>query len=105
MARQNTPDPDKLSLAGSSVAAPGFTTGSSTKASGDPDFSGVTTGHSTVVGAGGGQSYTVKSGDSLSRIAKRVYGDAAQWKRIYEANRDQIDDPDLIHPGQTFSIP
>lgn len=49
--------------------------------------------------------YTVKSGDSLSAIAKREYGDAGQWRRIFEANRDQIKDPDLIHPGQELIIP
>lgn len=50
--------------------------------------------------------YTVKSGDSLSKIAKTYYGDAMQWKKIYEANKDQIgSNPDLIHPGQTFKIP
>ena len=52
-----------------------------------------------------GRSYTVKSGDSLSKIAKHEYGDAAQWKKIYEANKDQIKNPDLIYPGQTFRIP
>ncbi|HEX6107138.1 MAG TPA: LysM peptidoglycan-binding domain-containing protein [Gemmatimonadales bacterium] len=51
------------------------------------------------------RTYTVVKGDSLSKIAKRYYGDAQQWRRIYEANRDQIKDPDLIHPGQTFRIP
>ena len=45
------------------------------------------------------------AGDSLSRIAKREYGDANSWKRIYEANRDIIKDPDLIYPGQTLKIP
>ena len=49
--------------------------------------------------------YTVRSGDSLSAIAKREYGDASAWRRIYEANRDQIKDPDLIHPGQELNIP
>jgi uncharacterized protein YidB (DUF937 family) len=49
--------------------------------------------------------YTVASGDSLSRIAKRYYGDANQWRKIFEANRDQIDDPDLIRPGQKLKIP
>ena len=51
------------------------------------------------------QTYTVKSGDSLSKIAKQYYGDAKEWRKIYEANKDQIKDPDLIHPGQTFNIP
>jgi nucleoid-associated protein YgaU len=49
--------------------------------------------------------YTVVAGDSLSKIAKRFYGDANQWRRIFEANRDQIKNPDLIHPGQVFRIP
>lgn len=49
--------------------------------------------------------YVVVSGDSLSKIAKRQYGDMNQWRRIYEANQDQIKDPDLIHPGQKLKIP
>jgi nucleoid-associated protein YgaU len=51
------------------------------------------------------RTYTVVSGDSLSRIAKREYGDADKWRRIYEANREQIKDPDLIYPGQVLTIP
>jgi nucleoid-associated protein YgaU len=51
------------------------------------------------------RSYTVVAGDTLSKIAKREYGDASQWKRIYEANKDTIKNPDLIYPGQTFRIP
>lgn len=51
------------------------------------------------------QTYTVVAGDSLSKIAKRYYGDANQWRRIHEANRDQISNPDLIHPGQRLKIP
>jgi nucleoid-associated protein YgaU len=49
--------------------------------------------------------YTVVSGDSLSRIAKREYGDAQKWRQIYEANREHIKDPDLIYPGQVLTIP
>ena len=49
--------------------------------------------------------YEVKSGDSLSKIAKRVYGNASDWKRIFEANRDTIKDPDKIFPGQKLKIP
>ena len=51
------------------------------------------------------RTYTVKSGDSLSKIAQREYGDAAQWPRIFEANRAKISNPDLIHPGQVLTLP
>ncbi len=54
---------------------------------------------------GQSQTYEVVAGDSLSKIAKRHYGDANKWHRIYEANRDQIKNPDLIHPGQKLTIP
>ena len=69
------------------------------------DFSDVTGGGSSTAPADTGRTYTVKSGDSLSKIAKRYYGDANAWHRIYEANRDKIKNPDLIHPGQEFTIP
>jgi nucleoid-associated protein YgaU len=51
------------------------------------------------------RTYEVKSGDSLSKISQKLYGDGNQWRKIYEANRDQIKDPDLIHPGQKLIIP
>ena len=51
------------------------------------------------------QSYTVEAGDSLWAIAQRFYGDGNQWSRIYEANRDQLDNPDTIQPGQVLRIP
>jgi len=51
------------------------------------------------------KTYTVVAGDTLSKIAKREYGDAAKWHAIYEANKDTIKNPDLIYPGQTFKIP
>ena len=56
-------------------------------------------------GGAAGTTYTVVSGDTLSKIAKRFYGDANQWNRIFEANRDQIDDPDRIFPDQALHIP
>ena len=56
-------------------------------------------------GTSGGKTYTVAAGDSLSKIAKREYGDGNAWNRIYEANRDIIKNPDLIYPGQTLKIP
>jgi nucleoid-associated protein YgaU len=74
-----------------------------------PDFSNVQSGGSSTApdapANAGGQTYTVKKGDSLSKIAKRVYGDAKQWHKIHEANRDIIDNPDLIHPGQVLKLP
>jgi hypothetical protein len=47
----------------------------------------------------------VQPGNSLWRIARRLYGDGFQYTVIYEANRDQIRDPDLIYPGQVFAAP
>jgi nucleoid-associated protein YgaU len=55
--------------------------------------------------AGGARVYEVVSGDSLSKIAKRFYGDAAKYPKIFEANRDQLKDPDVIQPGQKLKIP
>lgn len=51
------------------------------------------------------RTYVVKSGDSLSKIAQQFYGDAKRWTEIYEANKDKIKDPNLIHPGQELRIP
>lgn len=49
--------------------------------------------------------YTIKSGDTLSGIAKEVYGDAMKYPVIFENNREVIKDPDLIYPGQQIRIP
>ncbi len=49
--------------------------------------------------------YTVKSGDSLSKIAKALMGDAGKWPKIFEANKEVIKNPDLIYPGQQLRIP
>lgn len=72
------------------------------------DFSNVQSGSSSTAPtplAPAGKTYVVQKGDSLSKIAKREYGDANVWPKIFEANRDIIKDPDLIHPGQTLKIP
>ncbi len=53
----------------------------------------------------GGQSYTVKSGDTLSKISKQFYGDPNEYMRIFYANRDKLRDPDKIQVGQELSIP
>jgi len=52
-----------------------------------------------------GQVYTVESGDSLSKIAKRFYGDANQYQKIFQANTDQLSDPDKIQVGQQLKLP
>lgn len=49
--------------------------------------------------------YEIKSGDTLSGIAKTFYGDFNQYPRIFEANRDVIEDVDKIYPGQKIRIP
>ncbi|MBO9661731.1 LysM peptidoglycan-binding domain-containing protein [Dokdonella sp.] len=49
--------------------------------------------------------YTVAKGDSLSKIAKKVLGNANRWREIFDANRDQLDNPDLIQPGQVLKLP
>lgn len=51
------------------------------------------------------RTYTVKKGDTLSKISKEYYGDANQYMKIFEANRDQLKDPDKIYPGQELRIP
>jgi len=51
------------------------------------------------------QTYTVVKGDTLSKIAKAYYGNANEYMRIFEANRDQLKDPDKIQIGQILKIP
>ena len=51
------------------------------------------------------KTYTVKSGDTLSAIAKSQLGSAGDYMKIFEANRDQLSDPDKIKPGQVLKIP
>ena len=75
-----------------------------------PDFSGVTGGASTTAAtpekpAVVYETYTVKAGDSLSKIAKKKYGNANLWKLIFEANKDRIKNPDLIQIGWELKIP
>jgi nucleoid-associated protein YgaU len=74
------------------------------------DFSDVQSGSSStapspVPAMSVGRTYTVVKGDNLSKIATSVYGNANKWRTIYEANKDVIKDPNLIHPGQVLKIP
>jgi len=51
------------------------------------------------------RTYTVKAGDTLSKIAKETLGSAGDYMEIFNANRDQLSDPDKIKPGQVLRIP
>ncbi len=51
------------------------------------------------------KTYTVKAGDTLSRIAKEHLGDAGDYMKIFNINKDQLTDPDLIKPGQVLRLP
>lgn len=115
---QNPNDPNSLSLASGGEKKADF---SNVKGNVDtvPETGGGGTGKadfSNVVGKvdgvpdGGGagageQSYTVQKGDTLSHIAQKHYGKASKWHAIFDANRDQIDDPDKIFPGQVLKLP
>jgi nucleoid-associated protein YgaU len=49
--------------------------------------------------------YTVQSGDPLSKISKQFYGNPNQYMKIFEANKDQLTNPDVIKPGQVLKVP
>ena len=80
-----------------------------TQAPPKPDFGNVNSGVATTAPKGDAettlQTYTVAKGDSLSKIAKKFYGNANKWRVIFEANGDQLSNPDLIKPGQVLKIP
>ena len=69
------------------------------------DFSDVTARVDSTEEIVGQESYTIEKGDTLSKIAKTHYGNANAWKQIFEANRDVLDDPDRIFPGQVIKLP
>jgi nucleoid-associated protein YgaU len=104
--------PDFSNVQASSDTAPAGGGGARVRLDGKPDFSNVAGGSDTVAGTPGapatpatGGSYTIARGDTLSAIAQRFYGKARYWRQIHEANRDTIDDPDRIFPGQTIRLP
>ena len=93
--------PDFSNVEGHAETVPARGPGDRDKA----DFSNVQGDAKTVPAAGGTRTWTVKPGDTLSHIAQQVYGKASRWHAIFEANRDQLDDPDLIRPGQVLQLP
>lgn len=72
-----------------------------------PDFSNVQSSVTSTEAAIGSQqrTYTIEKGDTLSAVAQRFYGKAKYWRQIHEANRDTIDNPDRVFPGQTIVLP
>ena len=57
------------------------------------------------VSGGSGRRYTVKAGDSLSKISKEFYGNPSEYMKIFEANRGVLSDPNKLQPGQELVIP
>lgn len=89
-------DPNYSDLTADITVTEGATTGSAGRA------------QTAGAGIGGGQqnrTYTVRAGDTLSKISREFYGDANQYMKIFEANRDRLKDPDKIRPGQEIIIP
>jgi nucleoid-associated protein YgaU len=84
--------PQVSPAAGSGTFPPPMTSGSS-----------LSTG--PAASAGSTRTHQVVSGDTLSAIAKKYYGDASKYPRIFDANRDILSDPDKIQVGQTLKIP
>ncbi|MBV9081059.1 MAG: LysM peptidoglycan-binding domain-containing protein [Acidobacteriaceae bacterium] len=72
----------------------------------DPSIAPAAQAQAAAAGAGSGsRTYTVQSGDTLSKIAKEFYGNANEYNKIFEANRDKLHDPNQIRPGQQLVIP
>lgn len=65
--------------------------------------SGSNTGNTTLT-SNGNKKYTVKSGDNLYSIAKKMYGDSSKWQQLYQKNSSKIKNPNLIYPGQVLIL-
>jgi nucleoid-associated protein YgaU len=65
----------------------------------------ITVAAAQPVGTSGSSSYIVKAGDTLSKIAREHLGDANASMKIFNANKDQLTDPDKITPGQVLKLP
>ena len=70
-----------------------------------PDWKNEIVADITATGGASDETYTVKAGDTLSKIAKEYLGNASDYMKIFEANKDQLTDPDMIKPGQVLRLP
>ena len=70
-----------------------------------PDWPNEVVADIKATGAAAQTTYTVKAGDTLSKIARELLGNANAYHEIFNANRDQLSDPDKIQPGQVLKIP
>ena len=86
-----------------SAAAPAAVAQDDTGVSSEPVSIEVALG--TLMAAGEATFYTVKSGDTLGKIAQELYGSASKYTVIFEANQPMLKDPDKIYPGQSLRIP
>lgn len=107
----NDRKPDFSQVQGGASSLPADPGGKAGLQGGRPDGSNLAGGADSVPagqgGAGslGARTYTIERGDTLSAIAQRVYGKASYWQQIFQANRDRLDNPDRIVPGQVIALP
>jgi nucleoid-associated protein YgaU len=71
----------------------------------DADITVVASAQPVGTSGSSGRTYTVKAGDTLSKIAREHLGDGNAYMRIFDANKDQLSDPDKIRPGQVLKLP
>lgn len=101
---------DRLQVANAGRTADfsGVTSSSTTTPTASAPGSSASVAHASPGSAGGdwsSRTYTVKAGDTLSKIAKEMYGDAGKYDQIFQANQPMLKDPDKIYPGQVLRIP
>jgi 5'-nucleotidase len=104
-----SPTPTAVPAASAAVPAPSPQRPALASPLPSPSAAAATTSGATptaVADAGGGDTREVQSGDTLLTIAEQAYGDATQWRKIYDANKDVIgSDPDKLKIGMKLKIP
>lgn len=99
---------DRITVKAGVASKPDFSNVSGGVASTESSMGAGSSGGGLGSAGGGGwesKTYTVKSGDTLSKISKEFYGEANKYNQIFEANKPMLKDPDKIYPGQVLRIP